>query len=144
MKKGLKREKLDWDRIKKNDKVVAISISVRKNDKIYLFMISKDKDVVINFGSEHWIPFLELFELEDEIDDKAYHDYINDPKNKKNYKETKEVINNSSDFTEIAKKFYRDFRTDRGNRIRIDLVEGETKEQKEKLKKAFRRIENEE
>lgn len=135
--KARKRQKLDWEEVRNNENVVAVSISVRKGENMFIIMISKDKDVVMNFGSDHWIPFLKLFEMEDEIDHQNYQEFINNPKNKKNYEETKEVIENSEDFTEIADKFYNDFRTDRGNKIRLDIVEGQSYEETQRLKEAF-------
>lgn len=132
-----KRQKLDWDKVKNDKKVAAVSLSVKKGDNMFIIMVSRDMDVVINFGSEHWINFLELFEMGDKIDDENYQKYINNEQNRKNYRETKEIIDNAGDFTDIAEKFYNDFRTDRGNRIRLDLVEGESKEEAEKLKEAF-------
>lgn len=133
--KVVKRQKLDWSSVKENDKVAAISIAVRKGENMFIIMVSRDKDVVLNFGSEHWINFMDLFEYEDEIDNQDYQNFIEN--NEDNYEETREVIETAEDFTEVAGKFYDDFRTDRGNRIRIDLVEGETEEEAEKLKEAF-------
>ncbi|MFW6130840.1 MAG: hypothetical protein ACOC56_06600 [Atribacterota bacterium] len=93
-------------------------------------LIREDRKVWINFGSDLWINFLKIKETKNLTKDKAknkqYIKWINSKKFKKDYKETIDVINNSSDWDEITKKFIQDFKKDRSNKIWRQDIELDT------------------
>jgi len=122
------RKKLDWKSLRGDKKLKAIVITIIKGNNISLIMIQNDKKVFFNFGSEQWIDY-------EKIQDskmkkmlkghalKRYEDFLKGYK--KDMIQTNKVIKESKDFIEIADKFYMDFRTDRGNKIDIKLIEYE-------------------
>jgi len=122
------RKKLDWESLRGDKKLKAIVITIMKGNNISLIMIQNDKKVFFNFGSEQWIDYEKIQDSEMKKMFKGhalkrYEDFLEGYK--KDMIQTNKVIKESKDFIEIADKFYMDFRTDRGNKIDIKLIEYE-------------------
>lgn len=91
-------------------------IVVKKGSDLITILVREDKKVMFNFGSEEWIDFDRMGSLD--IKNQKYRRYIENPKFKKNHKETGEVILNN-DYKGIVEHFYKDFKKDRGNLIKV-------------------------
>lgn len=91
-------------------------IIIKKGHDLITILVREDKKVMFNFGSEEWIDFDRMGSLD--IKDQKYRRYIENPKFKKNHKETEEVIKNN-EYKEIINHFYKDFKRDRNNLIKV-------------------------
>lgn len=91
-------------------------IVVKKGNDLITILVREDKKVMFNFGSEEWIDFDKMGSLD--IKNQKYNRYIKNPKFLKNHKETKEIILNNN-YEGIVKHFYKDFKKDRGNLIKV-------------------------
>lgn len=97
-------------------------IMVKKGNDLITILVREDKKVMFNFGSEEWIDFERMGTLE--IKNQKYQRYIKNPKFKKNKQETQDVIS-QNDYKGIIEHFYRDFKKDRGNMIKVIEQEGD-------------------
>lgn len=100
--------------MKKRIKVTFIV--VKKGNDLITILVRQDKKVMFNFGSEDWVDFDLMGKLK--INNHKYNRYIENPKFKKNYKETRKVID-TNDYKGIVDHFYKDFKKDRNNMIKI-------------------------
>jgi hypothetical protein len=101
-------------------------LTIKKGKDMKMILIREDKKVMFNFGSEEWIDFNLMGNMD--IKNQKYQEHIKSPNFKKNYLETKKVIEISKDYEEITQKFIKDFKNDRGNRIWLNTSEMEVKD----------------
>lgn len=118
-------------------KLKARTISILKGQQLIIILVREDKKVYMNFGSDDWIDFLQMFALQHSIKNQKYQQWVNNPHNKKNFQETLDVITNAGDYLEVCKHFVKDFKSDRGARIVTNDLELET--DPEKMKEALKR-----
>jgi hypothetical protein len=109
--------------MKKRIKITFI-ITKKGNDLISI-MVREDKKVMFNFGSDQWIDFEKMGKLK--IKNQKYNRYIENPIFKKNYEETKKVIEDN-DYKGIVNHFYKDFKKDRNIMIKVIEQEGDVNE----------------
>jgi len=113
----------------------ASFIVIRKSQELTTILVREDKLVMINFGSSDWFNFRELKDIKGLKNNKSikkYLQWINSKRFKRNYKETIEILENN-DYEEVVKKFIKDFKKDRGNRIIRQDVEIEPNKKIEDL-----------
>jgi len=110
--------------------IKARTITILKGNTLIMILVREDKEVFLNFGSEDWIDFKKIFEMKKKIKHQKYQEWIENPRQKKNFKETMEVIEKSKDYMEICEHFHKDFRKDRSARIAINDLEMETDKEK--------------
>lgn len=91
-------------------------IIIKKGNDLFTILVREDKKVMFNFGSEEWIDFEKIGKLN--IKNMKYNKYIENPRFKKDKKETEEIIKNNN-YKGIVNAFYKDFKKDRGNMITI-------------------------
>jgi hypothetical protein len=95
---------------------------IKKGNDLFTILVREDKKVMFNFGSEEWIDFDKMGKLN--IKNQKYVRYVENPRFKKDRKETEEIIKNN-DYKGIVSAFYRDFKKDRGNMITIQEQEAD-------------------
>lgn len=96
-------------------------ITINKGHDLIVILVREDKRVYFNFGSEDWIDFTKMGRLD--IKNEKYQNFIKSKKFKKNYEETKNVIDTSKDYKEITQRFIKDFKKDRGSRVLLNEAE---------------------
>lgn len=99
-----------------------------KGGEIFIILIREDMKCYFNFGTNDWFGMEDFQNLHKHSNAKIKH-YAESPKFKRDYKETIDVIETSKDYKEIYNRFYRDFKKDRGNRIKggdIEIENGAT------------------
>lgn len=122
----------------------AAFLSIVKGQDITILLVREDKKVFICFGDEKWFDFEQIPKLGNisKLTEKAkrkYESWIKSKSFKRNYRETMEVVETSSDYEEIIQKFIKDFKKDRGNRIWRNDVEIDPKVKEEDIQYEYKR-----
>ena len=99
-----------------------------KGSEIFIILIREDMKCYFNFGTNDWFSIEEFKNLRKHPKAKLRH-YAESPKFKRDYKETVDAINTSKNYIEIHDRFMKDFKQDRGQRIKsgdIEIEDGAT------------------
>jgi len=100
----------------------AKTIIAVKGQEIFIILIKENKECWFNFGTKDFFSIEDFKNLHKHPNSKIKH-YATTPKFKKDYKQTENVINTSKDYLEINRKFIKDFKKDRGFKIKEQDLE---------------------
>lgn len=100
----------------------AAFITIVKAKQFTSILVREDKKVWINFGDDNWFEFETLNKVKKLDRTKKYKDWLESKKFKKDWAETMKIIENNT-YEEVVKKFIKDFKKDRSNRILRNDVE---------------------
>ncbi len=106
----------------------AKGIVAIKGSEIFIIFIKINKEVYFNFGTNDWFTIEDFTNLHRHSNPKIKR-HAESPKFKKDYKETLEVIETSKDYLEMNDRFVKDFKKDRGFRIKefnLEVEDGAT------------------
>lgn len=95
----------------------AKAILTTKGREIFFIIVKENKDCLFNFGTNDWFTLEDFGNLHKHPNPKIKR-HASTPKFKKDYKKTLEVVESSEDYLEIIQKFIKDFKKDRGIKIK--------------------------
>lgn len=100
----------------------ARGIFTIKGGEIIAILIKENRECYFNFGTNDWFSFEEFQNLHKHPNPKIKK-HSESPKFRKDLKVTEKVIREGKDYVDICNKFQRDFKKDRGIRIKIIEME---------------------